>query len=212
MTCVGYRHCRSTASSTIAGSQRVRGSNPLSSTLQRLLATLSVIAAQAAFRSLRCDLCMIDYLVVCARQLEQIWSKASSGLLNRSDPAPPDRAQLDAVQCSWKRSAALPMPFGAKSLVDGQATMRAFRFGSAAPGVRAGHTADRRRARARQRVRRRTCAVPPAGFEPALPPPEAGRTRDRQRPQTSYLTFRLASCVCVGLAGAAVRSTRRSTA
>src|SRR6185312_14557575 len=50
--------------------------------------------------------------------------------------------------------------------------------------------------RGRQTGRRRGCcrvkyagqrAVPPAGFEPALPPPEAGRCRDRRSLVVPYL-------------------------
>ena len=36
--------------------------------------------------------------------------------------------------------------------------------------------------------------VPPAGFEPALPPPEAGRSRDPRRLLAFYLGFLCASC------------------
>jgi hypothetical protein len=54
-------------------------------------------------------------------------------------------------------------------------------------------------------------AVPPAGFEPALPPPETGRSRDRGRLLASYLGFLFAFCVSVCHTYAAVRSTRHST-
>jgi hypothetical protein len=57
----------------------------------------------------------------------------------------------------------------------------------------------------------RSDVVPPAGFEPALPPPEAGRSRDRGRFPASYLGFLFASCVSGVLLCAAVRSTRDST-
>ena len=59
--------------------------------------------------------------------------------------------------------------------------------------------------------KRRSEVVPPAGFEPALPPPETGRTRDRRRLLASYLGFVFASCVSGGLPRAVVRSTRHST-
>ena len=55
-------------------------------------------------------------------------------------------------------------------------------------------------------------SVPPAGFEPALPPPEAGRRRDRRRLPGSYLRFLFAFCVSGALSWAVVRSTRHSTA
>ena len=58
---------------------------------------------------------------------------------------------------------------------------------------------------------RRSQVVPPAGFEPALPPPEAGRSRDRERLRASYLGFLFASCVSDGLLCFVVRSTRHST-
>ena len=57
----------------------------------------------------------------------------------------------------------------------------------------------------------RSSVVPPAGFEPALPPPEAGRSRGRGRVLGSYLGFLFASCVPGGLLWAVVRSTRHST-
>jgi hypothetical protein len=57
----------------------------------------------------------------------------------------------------------------------------------------------------------RSSAVPPAGFEPALPPPEAGRFRDRGRLLASYLRFLFASCVSGGLPRPVVRSTRHPT-
>ena len=57
----------------------------------------------------------------------------------------------------------------------------------------------------------RSNMVPPAGFEPALPPPETGRSRDRGRLLASYLGFLFASCVSGGLLCAVVRSTRHST-
>src|SRR5688572_11358294 len=53
--------------------------------------------------------------------------------------------------------------------------------------------------------------VPPAGFEPALPPPETGRLRDRGRLRTSYVGFLFASCVSDALRRAVVRSTGDST-
>jgi hypothetical protein len=53
--------------------------------------------------------------------------------------------------------------------------------------------------------------VPPAGFEPAPPPPETGRSRDRRRLVVSYLGFLFASCVFGGLLCAVVGSTRHST-
>src|SRR5207248_3287996 len=55
------------------------------------------------------------------------------------------------------------------------------------------------------------CVVPPAGFEPALPPPETGRSRDRGRLPLSYLGFLFASCVSGGLRCPVVRSTRHPT-
>ncbi len=58
---------------------------------------------------------------------------------------------------------------------------------------------------------RRSNMVPPAGFEPALPPPETGRPRDRLRLPVSYLGFLFASCVSGDLHHAVVRSTRHST-
>ena len=58
----------------------------------------------------------------------------------------------------------------------------------------------------------RSSVVPPAGFEPALPPPETGRSRDRRRPPASYLGFLFASCVSGGLLCPVVRSTRHPTA
>jgi hypothetical protein len=58
---------------------------------------------------------------------------------------------------------------------------------------------------------RRSQVVPPAGFEPALPPPEAGRSRDRGRLPAFYLGFLFASCVSGGLLCAVVRSTRHPT-
>ena len=54
--------------------------------------------------------------------------------------------------------------------------------------------------------------VPPAGFEPALPPPETGRCRDRGRLLATYLGFLFASCVSGDLRCAVVRSTGHSTA
>jgi hypothetical protein len=53
--------------------------------------------------------------------------------------------------------------------------------------------------------------VPPAGFEPAPPPPEAGRCRDRRSLPASYLGFLFAARVSGALPCAVVRSTRHST-
>jgi hypothetical protein len=58
----------------------------------------------------------------------------------------------------------------------------------------------------------RSSVVPPAGFEPALPPPEAGRCRDRGRLLASYLGFLFAFCVSDALRCAVVGSTGHSTA
>jgi hypothetical protein len=58
---------------------------------------------------------------------------------------------------------------------------------------------------------RRPELVPPAGFEPALPPPETGRCRDHARLSVSYLGFLFASCVSGGRLRAVVRSTKHST-
>ena len=52
--------------------------------------------------------------------------------------------------------------------------------------------------------------VPPAGFQPALPPPEAGRPRDRQRLRVPHLGFLFAIRVSGGLPCAVVESTRDS--
>jgi hypothetical protein len=49
--------------------------------------------------------------------------------------------------------------------------------------------------------------VPPAGFEPALPPPEGGRSRDRPRLPASYLGFLFALCVSGDFQCPVVRST-----
>ena len=57
----------------------------------------------------------------------------------------------------------------------------------------------------------RSSVVPPAGFEPALPPPETGRYRDRGNLMASYLGFMFASCVFRRLLCGVVRSTRHST-
>ena len=57
----------------------------------------------------------------------------------------------------------------------------------------------------------RSNIVPPAGFEPALPPPEVGGSRDRGGLLASYLGFLFASCVSDGLLCAVVRSTSDST-
>src|SRR5689334_22559982 len=51
----------------------------------------------------------------------------------------------------------------------------------------------------------------PRQFEPALPPPEAGRSRDRRRLLAPYLGLLFASCVSGALLRAVVRSTRHST-
>jgi hypothetical protein len=53
---------------------------------------------------------------------------------------------------------------------------------------------------------RRSNMVPPAGFEPALPPPETGRSRDRGGLSASYQGFLFASCVFDARLGAVVRS------
>src|SRR5688572_18453025 len=47
----------------------------------------------------------------------------------------------------------------------------------------------------------RSSAVPPAGFEPALPPPETGRPRDRGRLLAPYRAFcsRLLSLAASGV-------------
>jgi len=58
---------------------------------------------------------------------------------------------------------------------------------------------------------RRSQVVPPAGFEPALPPPETGRSRDRGGLLAFYLGFVFASCDSGGPWCAVVRSTRHST-
>ena len=57
----------------------------------------------------------------------------------------------------------------------------------------------------------RSTLVPPAGFEPALPPPEAGRSRDRGRLPVSYLGFLFALCVSDVLRCAVVGFTGHST-
>src|SRR4051794_40196452 len=57
----------------------------------------------------------------------------------------------------------------------------------------------------------RSSVVPPAGFEPALPPPEAGRSPDRRLLPVSYLGFLFAFCVSDGLRCAVVGSTGHST-
>src|SRR3712207_9032063 len=57
----------------------------------------------------------------------------------------------------------------------------------------------------------RPSVVPPAGFEPALPPPATGTTHDRPRLPASYLGLLFASCVTDGLPRSVVRSTRHST-
>jgi hypothetical protein len=57
----------------------------------------------------------------------------------------------------------------------------------------------------------RSSVVPPVGFEPTPPPPEAGRCRDRRGSWTSYLGFLFASCVSGEPLCAVVRSTRHST-
>ena len=114
------------------------------------------------------------------------------------------------------RTSSTPAPAG----LAGQAEPRRDRRGARSSDAARPTTADCPRARPNRTCRPESltsaqlagqAVVPPAGFEPALPPPETGRSRDGRRLQAFYLGFLFASCVSGGRLCAEVRSTRHST-